>query len=109
VGPQSREHGQGLAAAPRAEGSEPTCVRLSIAHCPHGSENNFLTITACKNTVDQHGNPKTETKDLARHLVLEPQHVEALGQIVLQEDAARQAAKLASESTPIEKDVASAV
>jgi hypothetical protein len=59
-----------LAMTPRATGQEPTYVRLILSACPNCSESNFLTVTACRNTVDAKGNPKLEEQELASNLIL---------------------------------------
>jgi hypothetical protein len=61
-----------LALTPRANGDEPTYVRLTLAICEGCSENCYLTITACQNTVDSKGNPKLVQNDLVTNLILEP-------------------------------------
>src|SRR5437868_1816146 len=44
-----------LALTPRANGTEPTYVRLTLRVCDGCSESNYLTITACRRYVDDKG------------------------------------------------------
>jgi len=61
---------ENLALTPRAEGTEPTYVRLALRVCEGCSESNYLTITACQNTTDTRGNPRLEEKNLVTNLHL---------------------------------------
>jgi hypothetical protein len=65
-----------LAMTSRATGAEPTFVRLTLNTCEGCSDSNFLTITACRNTVDNKGNPKLEEKKVITNLILAPQQVD---------------------------------
>src|SRR5262245_18835090 len=67
-----------LALTPRADATEPTYVRLALATCDGCSGSNFLTITACRNTVDNKGNPKLEEKNLVTNLILESVQVDII-------------------------------
>jgi hypothetical protein len=74
------QHGtfEPLALTPRAEGSEPTYVRLTLKSCDGCSDSNFVTITACQNTVDSKGNPKHVETNLVSNLILQPTQVEII-------------------------------
>ena len=65
-----------LALTPRAGGFEPTYMRLTLNVCETCSDSNYLTITTCKNTTDDKGNPKLEEQDVVSHLILQPAHVD---------------------------------
>jgi hypothetical protein len=67
-----------LALTARAAGCEPTFVRLTLKSCDGCSDSNFLTITACRNTVDNKGNPKLEETNLVTNLILQPTQVEII-------------------------------
>jgi hypothetical protein len=72
------QHGafEGLALTPRATGQEATYMRLTLNVCEGCEESNYLTITACRNTVDSKGNYKLEEKDLVTNLILQPAQAE---------------------------------
>jgi hypothetical protein len=67
-----------LALTPRATTGEPTYVRLALATCDGCSDSNFLTITVCRNTVDNKGNPRLEETNLVSNLILEPVQVDII-------------------------------
>lgn len=67
---------ESLALTPRAGGNEPTYVRLTLSVCEGCSTSNYLTITTCKSTTDNKGNPKLEENDVVTHLILQPAQVE---------------------------------
>ena len=74
------QHGafENLAMTPRANGDEPSYVKLTLCVCDGCDEGNYLTITACKNTVDARGNPKLEEKNIVTNLILQPAQVEII-------------------------------
>lgn len=67
-----------LALTSRATGEEPTFVRLTLKSCEGCSESNFVTISACKNTTDDKGNPKLDARNLVTNLVLQSTQVEII-------------------------------
>jgi hypothetical protein len=67
-----------LALTPRAATTEPTYVRLALATCDGCSDSNFLTITACRNTIDGKGNPRLEETNLVTNLILESVQVDII-------------------------------
>jgi hypothetical protein len=72
------QHGtfESLAMTPRANGNEPTYVKLSLSVCDGCDEGNYLTIASCKNTTDAKGNPRLEEKNIITNLILQPAQVE---------------------------------
>jgi hypothetical protein len=72
------QHGafESLALTPRATGQEPTYMRLTLNVCEGCHENNYLTITACRNTIDPKGNHKLEVTNLVTNLILQPAQAE---------------------------------
>ena len=67
-----------LADTLRADGNEPTYVRLKLHVCDTCEESNYLTITRCENTVDNKGNPKTVERDLITNLAIDRTQVELI-------------------------------
>jgi hypothetical protein len=67
-----------LALTARATGEEPAFVCLTLKSCESCSESNFVTISACKNTTDDKGNPKLETVNLVTNLVMQSTQVEII-------------------------------
>lgn len=67
-----------LALTSRAAGVEPTFVRLTLKSCDHCSASNFLTITACRNTIDSKGNKRCEATDLVTNLIIESSQLEII-------------------------------
>lgn len=59
-----------LALTPRADGTEPTYVKLTLRICDGCSESNYLTITACRKYVDSHGHQQLKETAIIKNLVL---------------------------------------
>ena len=72
------QHGtfENLAMTPRANGDEPTYVRLKLSVCDSCQESNYLTIEACRHFVDAKGNPKLEVRNVVGNLILQAVQVE---------------------------------
>ena len=67
-----------LALTPRAAGTEPTFVRLTLKSCNGCLASNFLTIAACHNVVDSRGNKRFQETDLVTNLVIESSQLEII-------------------------------
>jgi len=67
---------ESLALTPRADGTEPTYVKLTLRVCDGCSESNYLTITTCRKYVDGHGHQQLQQRDLIKNLILTSTQVE---------------------------------
>jgi hypothetical protein len=67
---------ENLANTPRADGSEPTYVKLTLHVCESCHESNYLSITACENRTNSKGHRYVVQRKLATNVALTAPQVE---------------------------------